>query len=214
VVQAGVAWQGRANANMTETRSMPEDHSQPRIGAPAPGELDENTVSVIDGVLAAQGLPTRNDLPEFIATMLRHPELFRRQADLSAQLFAGALPFRLTELALLRTAWLGQGAYVWGHHSQLAKKNCGYTAGDLERITLGSTAPGWDELDRAVLRAVEELHETATISDAVWEVLARHLDEKQLIELPILVGQMHGVIYTQNALRVRLMPGSLGLAAR
>ncbi len=186
----------------------------PRIGAPAPGELDANAVSVIDGVLAAQGLPTRNDLPEFIATMLRHPELFRRQADLSAQLFAGALPFRLSELALLRTAWLSKGGFVWGHHSQIAKKNCGLTTEDIERIVIGSSAPGWDELDRAVLQAVEELDATSTISDACWEVLARHLDDKQLIELPILVGQMKGVVYVQNALRVRLMPGSLGLAAR
>jgi alkylhydroperoxidase family enzyme len=195
-------------------REMTGSDQEPRIGAPAPGELDDDAVSVIDGVLAAQGLPTRGDLPEFIATMLRHPALFRRQADLSAQLFTGALPFRLTELVLLRTAWLGRGAYVWGHHSQLAKKNCGYSSEDIERITQGSTAPGWSELDRAVLRAVEELHETATISDPVWAVLAAHLDERQLIELPILVGQIHGVIYTQNALKVRLMPGSQGLAAR
>lgn len=193
---------------------MSEDPAKPRIGPPDPAELDDNAVSVIDGVLAAQGLPSHTDLPEFIATMLRHPDLFRRQADLSAQLFAGALPFRLTELVLLRTAWLGQGAYVWGHHSQLARKNCGYSTEDIERITQGSSAPGWDELDQAVLRAVEELHESATISDETWAVLARHFDERQLIELPILVGQMHGVIYTQNALKVRLMPGSLGLAAR
>jgi alkylhydroperoxidase family enzyme len=164
--------------------------------------------------MQAQALPSRSDVPEFIATMVRHRELFQRQADLSAKLFAGALPFRLTELVLLRTAWLCKGGFVWGHHSQNAKKVCGFTSEDIERIIAGSSAPGWDELDRAVLRAVEELHETATIGDATWAVLARHLDDRQLIELPILVGQMHGVIYTQNALRVRLMPGSLGLEAR
>ena len=120
----------------------------------------------------------------------------------------------VTELVLLRTAWLSKGAFVWGHHSQVAKKNCGFTAEDIERITIGSIAPGWDELDRAVLDAVEELDETCDICDETWAVLARHLDDKQLIELPILVGQMKGVVYSQNALRVRLMPGSLGLAAR
>jgi len=193
---------------------MNNTEPEPRIAPLAPDELGEDAMDVIAGVMQAQGNAQHRDVPEFIATMLRHPRLFQHQADLSAVLFAGALPFRLTELVLLRTAWLCQGGYVWGHHSQLAKRNCGFTYEDIERIIEGSSAPGWDELDGAVVRAVEELQDSSTISDETWEVLARHLDEKQLIELPILVGQMHGVIYTQNALRARLMPGSLGLAAR
>ncbi len=193
---------------------MPTTEPTPRIGPLGSEEIGDDAMETIAAVMQAQALPGRSDVPEFIATMLRHRELFQRQADFSAKLFAGALPFRLTELVLLRTAWLCQGGYVWGHHSQLAQKSCGFSGEDIERIIAGSAAPGWSDLDRAVLGAVEELHTAATISDAVWEVLARHLDERQLIELPILVGQMHGVIYTQNALRVRLMPGSLGLAAR
>ena len=192
--------------------STPEP--EPRIAPLGPNELGDDAINTIAAVMQAQSLPKRTDVPEFIATMIRHRELFQRQADLSAKLFAGALPFRLTELVLLRTAWLSKGAFVWGHHSQVAKKNCGFTSEDIERITVGSAAPGWDELDRAVLAAVEELDRASDICDETWTMLARHLDDKQLIELPILVGQMKGVIYTQNALRVRLMPGSLGLAAR
>lgn len=187
---------------------------EPRIGPLGPDEIGDDAISTIAEVMQAQSLPSRTDVPEFIATMVRHRELFQRQADLSAKLFAGALPFRLTELVLLRTAWLNKGGFVWGHHSQNAKKVCGFTTADIERIIAGSAAAGWNELDRAVLSAVEELRETSTICDETWAVLAGHLDDKQLIELPILVGQMQGVIYTQNALRVRLMPGSLGLAAR
>ena len=193
---------------------MPDAEPEPRIGPLGPDEIDDDAINTIAEVMQAQSLPSRTDVPEFIATMVRHSELFQRQADLSAKLFAGALPFRLTELVLLRTAWLCNGGFVWGHHSQNARKVCGFTSEDIERIIAGSTAPGWEELNRAVLRAVEELHETSDICDETWAVLARHLNDKQLIELPILVGQMHGVIFSQNALRVRLMPGSLGMAAR
>lgn len=193
---------------------MSHSASEPRI-APLPAEeIGDDAMDLIAGVMSAQALPSRRDVPEFIATMIRHRALFQRQADLSAQLFAGALPFRLTELVLLRTAWLCRGSYVWGHHSQLAQKACGLSGEDIARIMAGSHAEGWDELDGAVVRAVEELHDEATVSDETWTILARHLNEQQLIELPILVGQMHGVIYTQNALKVRLMPGSLGLEAR
>jgi len=188
--------------------------SQPRIAPLGPDELGPDAMETIAGVLNAQSLPQVSEVPEFIATMVRHKALFQRQADMSATLFSGALPFRLTELVLLRVAWLCQCGFVWGHHSQLAQKSCGFTSADIERIIAGPDAEGWDELDRAVLTAVGELRDTGTISDETWDVLARHLDDKQLIELPILVGHMQGVCFSQNALKVRLMPGSLGLAAR
>ena len=186
----------------------------PRILPLPPEEIGPDAMATIAGVLNAQSLPQVSDVPEFIATMVRHRELFQRQADMSAMLFAGALPFRLTELVLLRSAWLCRGAFVWGHHSQLARQACGFSEADIARIIAGSAAEDWAPLDRAVVRAVEELHDSATISDETWAVLAAHLDERQLIELPILAGHMKGVIYAQNALRVRLMPGSLGLDAR
>jgi alkylhydroperoxidase family enzyme len=51
------------------------------------------------------------------------------------------------------------------------------------------------------------------ISDATWAVLATHFDDKQLIELPIVIGQYHAVAYLQNALRMRLHSGNQGLRA-
>ena len=52
------------------------------------------------------------------------------------------------------------------------------------------------------------------ISDPVWGVLSRQLDEKQLFELLVLVGQFTTVAYFQNALRLRVAPGNIGLRAR
>jgi hypothetical protein len=58
-----------------------------------------------------------------------------------------------------------------------------------------------------LLRAADELHSDARISDATWEGLARELDEPQLIELPILVGQYHLVAFALNSLGVQPEPG-------
>lgn len=189
-------------------------NDQPRIAPLSPDELGPDAMETIAGVLNAQSLPKVSEVPEFIATMVRHKALFQRQADMSATLFSGALPFRLTELVLLRVSWIAQCGFVWGHHSQLIKRACGFTSEDIERVIAGPGAEGWDDLDRAVLTAIEELRDTGTIGDATWAVLASQLDEQQLIELPILVGHSFGVCWSQNALKVRLMPGSLGLAAR
>ncbi len=154
------------------------------------------------------------NLPEIVRTMLRHPNLFARQVDIGIQLLAeGRLPPRDRELAILRMGWLCQAPYQWGEHILVAKK-LGITSDEIERITLGSEASGWSEFEAAILKATDELYQSAMISDATWTVLAKHLDDQQLIELPIVIGQYQTVAYYQNSLRLRLHEGNSGLKAR
>jgi alkylhydroperoxidase family enzyme len=155
-----------------------------------------------------------SNLPEIVRTMLRHPDLFSRHTDVGIQLLCnGALSKRDRELAILRIGWLCQAPYEWGEHVIVAK-SVGIDKQEIERITRGSEAPGWNEHEQAILRAVEELHRDALISDATWATLSKRLDDRQLIELPILIGQYQAVAYYQNSLRLRLHGGNLGLKAR
>jgi alkylhydroperoxidase family enzyme len=149
-----------------------------------------------------------------VATLLRHPELYRAQIDyVSKRSRALTLPPRLLELSILATAWLCRSGYSWSEHVRMGKA-AGLTAEEVERVTQGSAAAGWGDVERAVVRAVEELHAEAAISEATWAVLAGALDDKQLIELITIVGAYHEVAFLYNSLRVRLLPGSTGLAAR
>jgi alkylhydroperoxidase family enzyme len=155
-----------------------------------------------------------DNVPEVLLIMLRHPELCRKHTDLGLFLLgSGTLSPRDRELAVLRVAWLCQAPYEWGEHVAVAKSQ-GMTSEEVERITVGSAAAGWSEHDCAILRAVEELLTTAMISDETWAMLARTLDEQQLIELPVLIGQYQGTAYFQNALRLRLQDHNPGLSAR
>lgn len=154
------------------------------------------------------------DIPELVFTLLRHPDLYQKIADLSIQLLGrGSLSPRDRELVVLRVAWLWQAPYEWGEHVKLAKA-AGITSDEIERVTEGSTAAAWSEHDAALLRATEELKRDAMISDATWATLAERLDEKQLFELPVLVGQFTNVAFFQNALRLRLEAHNPGLHAR
>ena len=90
----------------------------------------------------------------------------------------------------------------------------GFTRDDIERVTVGSSAPEWSDHERAILGAVEELHNDAMISDDTWRALARQLSEEQLLEFTVLVGQFTAVAYFQNALRLPLVEDSAGLATR
>jgi 4-carboxymuconolactone decarboxylase len=54
-----------------------------------------------------------------------------------------------------------------------------------------------------LLRATDELHADACIADDTWDALAARYDERQLIELPMLVGHYHLVAFTLNSLGVQ-----------
>jgi alkylhydroperoxidase family enzyme len=156
-----------------------------------------------------------DSIHEIMFTMCRYPELWRKLMDLSIQIQGAdaVLPIRDRKLAILRTGWLCQAPYEFGEHVVQAKR-LGLTTDDVERAVIGSTAPGWEEREVAVLRAVEELHANTMIGDETWALLSRHFDETQRTELLILIGQFVATAYFQNALRLRLEPGNKGLAER
>ena len=59
----------------------------------------------------------------------------------------------------------------------------------IDRVAAGPDASGWSDAEAALLRAADELHTDATVSDDTWAALVKAYDEKQLIEIPTLVGQ-------------------------
>ena len=185
----------------------------PRIPPLDPSQLSKEASESAAALRRAIGSTPSDEVTEFTATMLRHPDLYRRHVEMAFQLYGGKLSPRDRELVVLRIGWLCKAPYEWGEHVKIGKR-VGLTPEEIERATRGSTAPGWSEHDRAIVRAAEELHQDAMISDETWEVLSRRLDEQQLIELPLLVGQYQGLAYLQNALRLRLIPGNPGLSAR
>lgn len=185
----------------------------PRIPPLDPSQLGKEASETAAALRRAIGSTPSDEVTEFTATMLRHPDLYRRHVELAFQLYGGRLSPRDRELVVLRIGWLCKAPYEWGEHVKIGKR-VGLTQEEIERATRGATAPGWSEHDRAIVRAAEELHQDAMISDETWEVLSRKLDEQQLIELPLLVGQYQGLAYLQNALRLRLIPGNPGLSAR
>jgi AhpD family alkylhydroperoxidase len=147
-------------------------------------------------------LITRGDVPMIFGTLARHRRLFYSWLP-----FAGALqvlpelPRRDVELVILRTAWRCHCGYEWAQHVNLAAR-AGLDRHAIERVLDGPTADGWTPRQRALLTAVDELHDRHVISDATWTALAGELDERQLIELCLLVGHYEMLAMTTNSLGV------------
>jgi alkylhydroperoxidase family enzyme len=187
--------------------------NEPRILPLPPDELGEDAMELARRQRGTHGLETV-EVPETIATLMRHPQLYKAFIDfVGRRAHATVLGPRDVELVVLRAAWLCRSGYVWGEHVNFGKK-AGITDDEIERLIEGSSAPGWNTRDRALLALVEELHETADVSDGTWAALAADFDAQQLIELLFVVGSYHQVAFLYNAMRVRLIPGNPGLTAR
>lgn len=203
--------QTKADINTREARIL---GNPPRIDPLRPDEYGEEARTIVNNIRAAIGAGPAEEMPEYFATMARHPDLMQQQIALSMVFFNGSLSVRDRELAILMVAWLNQAPYEWGQHVAAAKREAGLTSEEIERITHGSMSPEWGDGDRAILKAVEEMHEDAMISDGTWDKLASRLNAKQLLELPVLVGAYQGTAYLQNSVRFRLMKGNRGLKER
>ncbi len=170
--------------------------------------LDEISMVVVDGVRKP-----REDI-EALQILIRHADLYLAHLGIGKQFLSGAqLSIRDRELAILRIGWLSQAPFEWGSHVVIAKRN-GVTAEEVERVIEGSTADGWTEHERALIRAMEELHFDSMITDETWDVLAKTYTDKQLIEVTVIAGQYKTVAYMQNSLRIRIPEHKEGLTAR
>jgi alkylhydroperoxidase family enzyme len=142
-----------------------------------------------------------------LTTLLRHHKLYRLWMPLSGGLLYGSLlPHRDRELLILRTASNCHADYEWAHHVVIGKQ-AGLTNEEVEQVRNGPTDERWSSDDAVLLTAADELHHDSRISDKTWAVLATRYDEKQLIELPILVGQYHTVAFALNSFGTEIEPG-------
>ena len=122
------------------------------------------------------------------------------------------IPTRHRELLILRTAWLSRGDYIWGRHDVIGQE-AGLTAEEVGRVTAGPDAPGWEDFERAVLRAADELHASRFISHPTWDALAARYTEEELREVVLIVGNYTQLAMFQNTLGAQLPPGFEGLPA-
>jgi 4-carboxymuconolactone decarboxylase len=180
----------------------------PRLSPLSDEEQDEHVRELLEEVR----IPGAEAVNIF-ETLVRHPGLFRRWMPFAGKLLVGKLPARDRELLILRTAWHCRSPYEWGQHDRLAQA-AGISDDEIERVAAGPDAPEWAPFDRTLLTAADELHDDACIGDRTWSSLAERYDEKQLIEVPMLVGHYHMVAYALNSLGVQREPGVPGLPDR
>ncbi|HLY34580.1 MAG TPA: carboxymuconolactone decarboxylase family protein [Jatrophihabitantaceae bacterium] len=174
----------------------------PRI---APGSFRET--GPLAWVVAYIGSRQARSGPLTLFTTLgRHRKLFRAWLRFAGRLMpGGSLPRVDTELVILRVAHLRSCDYEHRHHVRIGRR-AGLTREDIDRVALGPDASGWSARHHALLRAVDALHTEGDLDDETWHAVHAHLDDKQCIELCMLVGHYEMLATTIAALRIQPDP--------
>ena len=118
-------------------------------------------------------------------------------------LLDSTLPVRPRELVVLRTSWHQKADYEWHYHVGYALQ-ISMTLEEIAAVKDGPDAGNWNEQDRAVLSAVDELLKQNSLSDATWAALGRHFDQHQVMDLVFTIGNYVMLSWTIAAFGVQL----------
>jgi alkylhydroperoxidase family enzyme len=137
-------------------------------------------------------------------TIARDQRLFERFFG-GNLLDRGNLSLRQREIVIHRVAALSGSEYEWGVHVKLFGAAAGLTETQLRSLAHGDTEdPVWNEDERALIGACDQLHATCNLDDGGWEALRAHFSEEAVLEVLMLAGFYRTVSYLTNAVRLPL----------
>lgn len=122
--------------------------------------------------------------------------LFQARNSLMALMQPGRrLPAQLRELAILRTAIVGESKFEYSQHSKVARM-VGVSEEKLAAIKAWALSDRFTAAERAVMQATDEIVGRNLVEDATFAALKAQLADDQIMELFYVVGlwRMHGMI--------------------
>lgn len=171
----------------------------PPLEKPFPEEVADD--------LAAM-MPAGVDPIALFRTLARSPRILRK-VRAGNLLDRGPLDRRERELVILRTTARCGSEYEWGVHASIFARRYGLSEDAVAgSVSADADAPCWDDRQRVLVRLVDELHETASLSEPLWQELAKGWSPEQILELLALAGCYRTIAYFTNALGVPLEPAA------
>src|SRR5947209_3225817 len=134
---------------------------------------------------------------DYWTTLALVPDILKIMSDaLFALLQPGRkLDPRLRELVILRTAITGDCRFEFSQHLKVARA-AGISETELNSVKGWTTSDNFDEAERSVMAAADELIARNLVEDATFAALKRHLSDEQIVELFYVIAtyRMHGLL--------------------
>lgn len=172
----------------------------PRIAPGHRAELGLVNATIVDVLGRVAG----TEPPNLFATLGRNRRLFRGWLRFAGALMPGGrLTRRQTEMIILRVAHRRSCSYELDHHRRLGAR-AGLDASDVDALGAPDTTADerWTWSESVLLSATDQLLDRHDIDDRCWTDLERMLDDRQLIELVMLVGHYDMLATTIGTLRI------------
>jgi len=157
------------------------------------------------------------DMPEPIAglnifrVLLHRPKTAKAISELLLSLlFESEIGHRRRELIIMRIGWATGSEYEWTQHWPLAQSMFECSAEELLALRDWTKADCFDETDRAVLAATDELLETGDLADSTWQACFSALGRDAAIDMVAAIGTWLLISKVARGLRVPLEEGVQG----
>lgn len=112
------------------------------------------------------------------------------------------LDIRTREIVIDRVCARSGCEYEWGLHIAIYRKQVNFSDQQIYSLAYGGPEDAcWGERDRALMRMVDELHDTCCVSDPTWKELASQYSQERMLELLVLAGWYHVISYVANGAR-------------
>jgi 4-carboxymuconolactone decarboxylase len=145
----------------------------------------------------------RGSLINVYKLLLHSPALAAIWLDfVSAARFKTELDGRLREIVIVRVAHLNQTAYVFKQHVPQLSAPEGLTDRECDSLANWQSAASFSARECAALAYTDAMTRDVAVSDEVFEALRPHFNERQIVELSVLIGlyNMHTRVF--SALRI------------
>jgi alkylhydroperoxidase family enzyme len=162
--------------------------------APAVEPFDPDVSATIDAVM-------RGNPPLLLFRVLaRDRRLFFKFFN-AGLLDRGHLTIRQREIVIDRTTARCGAGYEWAVHIATFAGPAGLTDDQVRSLAEGGPSDsGWSDEDRVLIRFSDQLHETATLDETVWQDLRARFSEEAIVELLLLAGFYRTVSYLVNGM--------------
>jgi len=172
----------------------------PRV-EPVPSPFPPELQAVFDRIMPP-GVP-----PLALFTTLARVQRIYDRFRAGSLLDRGPVSLRHREIVINRTCARCGCAYEWGVHVAFFAQRVALTPEQVRATVRGDADDSaWSDEERLLIRMVDELHDSANLSDEVWDGLAATFSVEQIFELIALVGFYHTVAFFANGLRLAPEP--------
>jgi alkylhydroperoxidase family enzyme len=175
--------------------------------APLQEPLDEEVGPLLRSMMPA-GLPPI----ALFRTFGKNPPMVAAMREWGAYCLSRRLSvdMRTREIVIDRVTARCGCEYEFGVHVAFFADRVGLSADQLRSLAFGGADdPCWTEpRERAVIRLVDQLHDTGTAAQPLWDELSSMFTEPQLLDLLMLAGWYHAISFVARAAQVPLEDGA------